>query len=733
MRAAGRLAFGAAMAALAAGQLAAQSSSSGTTVPDFAPVTDAEIQNPDPADWLSWRRTLDSWGYSPLTQITQENVATLRMVWARPLPPGHQEGTPLVHDGIMYFPGPADVIEAIDAASGQLIWQHRRQLPDDIGNYLPVYDTNRNLALFGNLIIDTSADDYIYALDARTGEQVWETQIMDYRHGSKQSSGPIIANGLAITGRSCEPEGGPDACVITAHDALTGREVWRTSTIARGDDPNDATWGGVPLADRQQVGAWMIPSYDPALRLVYMGTSVTAPAPKIRLAGGDHDYLYHNSTLALDVDTGRIVWHYQHLVDHWDLDHPFPRLLLDEEVAPDPVEVTWINPAIVPGRTYKVLTGVPGKTGVIYTLDRETGQFLWARPTIEQNVVGDIDVATGRVSNNPATVFTNYGEELNVCPAPSGGTNYPSPAYSPLTGAMYLTSNNTCSWMAAIAPDNEPGVYGMSSRQYVPDSAGGMVGVIHAVNAQTGRTMWTFPTRGGMQSLLATGGGLLFSGNADGRVRAHDQDSGQVLWEMNLGSSITGYPATFMAGGQQYLAMSTGRWLNDTFTPELTHGSQNTLYVFALPQAGIGHAGPQRAFVTAQARAGTADPAQFNAGAAAASFQRTASQGIYTAAQAADGRAVYARACAACHGATFQPAPGVPTLKGGAFTGNWAGRSVGDLFAYTRDTMPVGAPRSLSDAQYLAVIAYLLGENGYPAGEQPLDPDEAILRALGIS
>ena len=245
MKRMGKLALGCALAALALSQAGAQEST------DFSPVTDAEIQQPDPADWLSWRRTLDSWGHSPLDQITTTNVGTLRMVWARPLPPGHQEGTPLVHDGVMYFPGPSDVIEAIDARSGQLLWQYRRQLPEDIGQFLPVYDTNRNLAIYGRLIIGQAADNFLYALDAQTGELVWETQIADYRTGAKISSGPIIADGLAITGRSCEPEGGPAACVIVAHDAVTGAERWRTPIIAQGDDPNDATWGGVP--DRKSV------------------------------------------------------------------------------------------------------------------------------------------------------------------------------------------------------------------------------------------------------------------------------------------------------------------------------------------------------------------------------------------------------------------------------------------------------------------------------------------------
>jgi PQQ-dependent dehydrogenase (methanol/ethanol family) len=716
-----RVAVGAALASLMLTQAVGQ------TAAPFEPVTDAMIQRPDPKDWLSWRRTLDTWGYSPLDRITRENVGQLRLVWARPLPPGHQEGTPLVHNGVLYFPGPSDNVQAIDAKSGVVLWQHRRELPADIGDYLTFPDTNRNLALYGHLVIARGSDSSIYALDARTGELAWETTIMDYRRGAKQSSGPIVAEGLAITGRSCEPEGGPDACVIVAHDALTGREVWRTSIIARGDDPNDATWGGLPLERRQQVGAWMIASYDPELGLVYMGTSVTAPAPKISLAGNEHDYLYHNSTLALDVKTGRIVWHYQHLVDHWDLDHPFPRMLIDQEVAPDPSEVAWIAPDIERGRTYKVVTGVPGKTGVVYTLDRESGKFLWARPTIPQNVVQSIDGATGRVTVNPDTVFTEYGKAALVCPAAAGGANYQSGAYSPLTQTMYLPAQQTCSMVSAVEPTGAgPGIYGMAARAFLAPEAGDNVGVIHAVNAVTGRTLWTYAQRAGMQSLMTTGGGLLFAGDGTGRFRAMDQESGAILWEINLGSSVTGYPATFEVDGQQYVAVSTGRWLADTFTPELTHGTQNTLFVFALPEAGIGHRGPARAPINRPGEMVAVDPAQ-----RMDAPSRTVASGVFSLAQASAGQAVYARDCAACHGVRFEPAQGSPPVVGTAFLANWRGRTLADLYTLVRTTMPPGAASTLSDAEHLTAVAYILQANGFPAG-QALPGDEAALREIGF-
>jgi len=712
-----RIAVGAAVASFTFAQAVGQ------TAP-FEPVTDAMIQNPDPKDWLSWRRTLDSWGYSPLAEIDRSNVNQLRLVWARPLGTGHQEGTPLVHNGVMYFPGPGDNIQALDAKSGDVLWEHKRELPKDIGEFLPFYETNRNLAIYGNLIIGRGSDDYIYAVNAETGETAWETQILDYQHGAKQSSGPIIADGLAITGRSCEPEGGPGACIITAHDAKTGREVWRTRTIAGAGDPNDATWGGLADEKRQQVGAWMIASYDPELKLVYMGTSVTAPAPKISLSGNDYEYLYHNSTLALDVKTGKIVWHYQHIVDHWDLDHPFARMLLDEEVAPDPSEVSWINPNIKKGQTYKVVTGVPGKTGVVYTLDRRTGEFLWARPTVFQNVVQDIDGRTGRVTVNPATVFTEYGKSALVCPSSTGGANYQTGAYSPLTKSMYFPAQNTCMDVSAVAPGG-PGIYGMASRIGLPPRAGDDLGVINAIDAVTGRTKWKLSQRAGMQSLMTTGGGLLFAGDAAGRFRALDQESGAVLWEINLGSAVTGYPATFEVDGHQYVAVSTGFWLGDSFTPEIVKGSQNTLYVFALPEAGIGARGPVRTPIN-RTTLSTADPAARPA----ASTSRRVSEGVFAAAQAAAGRAVYTAHCAVCHGADFNPTQGVPPIQGPAFLANWRGRSVGELHIKVR-TMPPGAADSLPAGDYLAVLAYILEINGFPAG-QALPAEEAALREIGI-
>jgi len=564
---------------IASALLLAAVSASGQT-----PVTSQMLNQPNPADWLMWRRTLNSWGYSPLNQINGSNANQLRLVWTRGMGPGVQEATPLVHDGVMYLPNPSDYIQAMDAATGDLKWEYKRKLPDDLGKFIPVPSINRNLAIFGDKIIDTSADDFLFALDSATGTLAWETRIVDYRETpAQETSGPIIANGKIYSTRGCEFKFSPDGCIITAHDAVSGKELWRTRTMPRPGEPGDESWGGTPDEKRLHVGAWMVPSYDAELNMLYVGTSVTSPAPKFLLAGNDKQYLYHNSTLALDGNTGKIVWYYQHVVDHWDFDHPFERLLVDTAVAPDRSEVAWMNPRIRPGEMRKVLTGVPGKTGIIYTLDRQTGEFLWARPTVMQNVVSNIDGTTGKVTVNPETLFTAAGETHFICPTTSGGKGFQAGAYSPLTNAMYYGLQNTCADQTALANGS---MYSFNARARVAPGTEN-VGTLFAISAETGKTLWRYDQRAGMMSLVATGGGLLFGGDTNGRFRAFDQQTGKILWEVNLGAPVTGYPITYSAGGKQYVAVSSGNSLVSSalnrLTPDLSPGNASNVFVFALP------------------------------------------------------------------------------------------------------------------------------------------------------
>ncbi|MDE2691708.1 MAG: PQQ-binding-like beta-propeller repeat protein [Acidobacteriota bacterium] len=569
----------------------AQESSAG----DFVPVTDAMLQDPAPEDWLSFRRTLDAWGYSPLDQITRENVGRIRMEWTRSMVDGSAETTPLAYDGVLYVANREDVIQALSAETGDLIWEYRRNLPEDIWGYTgPLARKTRNIAIWGEYILGTSADHYAYALDAVTGELAWETRILDYKvNPAHHSAGPIVADGKLISGRSCRPLGGPDACVILAHDAQTGRELWRRRTLPAPGEPGNETWGAVPYEERRHVGTWMPPSYDPELELVYIGTGVTAPAPRFMLGGTDLTHLYHNSTLALDASTGEIRWHYQHLNDSWDLDHVFERILVDTAVAPDPEAVEWINPRLKAGEVRKVVTGIPGKTGLVYTLDRATGEFLWATPTVRQNVITGIDGATGEVSLNEEVIFRELEQVMFICPSWAGGKDWEAGAYSPLTRTMYFPLRQACAEMLATtdfksekvkALDQIVAHYALAANHVVAPGTD-QLGTVRAISAETGETRWVYETRAATFSLLATGGGLLFGGDQGGRFRALDQETGDVLWQINLGAPVMGFPVTYAVSGRQYVAVNTGpgRLTNARMTPELRPGRGSNLFVFALP------------------------------------------------------------------------------------------------------------------------------------------------------
>ena len=573
----------------------------------FEPVTDAMLMAPADGDWLMWRRTLNGWGYSPLDQVNRANVHRLRLVWTRALTVGTQEVTPLAYGGVLYVPQTEDVIQALDAVTGDLRWTYRRDLPEGIYEIVGGNGrNNRNMAIYDRLIINTSADDYVFALDAESGRLAWQTEVLDYLvNPATQSSGPIIARGKVISGRSCyqsgarqragfeatgytanrRPRGGPEACVITAHDARTGEELWRRRTMPRPGEPGDETWGDVPYAERKHVGTWMVPSYDPALNLIYIGTSVTSPAPKFLLAGPDHAHLYHNCTLALDADTGEIVWYYQHLNDHWDLDHPFERLLVDTAVAPNPAAVPWINPAIEPGEVRKVVTGIPGKTGIVYTLDRETGEFLWAVPTVAQNVVSAIDGATGAVTENPEVIFNAMGQQLLVCPSLHGGKDTEAGAYSPLTNTMYYPLANSCArLLTSVSDEASHPHYALAVRHQLAPGTD-QLGTVHAVSAETGETRWLYEQRGATLSVATTGGGLVFGGDVSGNFRAFDQESGEILWAVRLGSPVVGYPISYAVDGRQYVAVTTGPGaLNLRMTPELRPSFGSNVFVFSLPE-----------------------------------------------------------------------------------------------------------------------------------------------------
>ena len=540
---------------------------------DFEPVTEDMLLLPRPENWISFRNGYGLWGYSPLDQIDTANVGELRLVWSRAMREGYQEVEPIVYNGVMFLSHVEDMVEALDAATGDLLWAYRRALPDNVTAVTGTRGRYRNISIYGDKVFLATNDAFLVALDARTGAVVWESKRADYREFQvAQTNGPLVVNGKLLTGSRCNPQSPlAGGCFITANDIETGTEIWRVNTAATPDQPGGDTWGGIPLSARRAASPWMVGSYDPEQNLVFWGTGPAWPLAEELQGIYDADLLYTNSTLALDPDSGEMAWYFQHLPrDSWDLDHAFERMIVRTEVSPDPAVVPWINPNVRTGQTRKVLTGIPGKTGVVWTLDAETGEFLWARPTIFQNVMTGMDVETGRVSI--------AGENMTPsCPHLFGGKNQPSGAYSPHTNAIYVPMNQTC--RGARRMEHVPGAD--------PDTA--PVGRFEAISAATGRTLWTHRQRAPFYgSALTTGGGLVFLGDLVRRFRAHDAESGDILWETILNGPVGGRPMTYSTGGRQYLAIGSGGLSMGIYilplTPELTTPTgSNTLFVFALP------------------------------------------------------------------------------------------------------------------------------------------------------
>lgn len=563
----------------------------------FVPVTDNMLLRPKPENWISFRNGYNLWGYSSLNQINAGNVNQLRLAWSRAMQPGPQEVEPLVYDGIMYLANSEDILQALDATTGDLLWEYQRKLPAEIGGLTGTNYRYRNVSIYRDKIFLATNDAFQIALEAKSGRVLWETRRADYKDQVAQTTGPIVVKGKLLNGSRCNPSSPlPGGCFITAHDAESGEPLWQVNVIARPGEPGGDTWGGLPLEARRHASAWMPGSYDPELNLVYWGTGVTAPVPEKLRGAGKADLLYTNSTLAINPDTGKLVWYFQHLPrDNWDLDHPFERMIVETRVAPDPTEVPWISPRIRPGETRKVITGIPGKTGVIWTLDARTGEFLWARPTIYQNIMTGVDVQTGRPVINEDSTPQSVGTPSFACPHALGGKNQPSGAYSPDTGAMYMPMNNTCMDIAmSVEKAAVSAGYAMRTKvRHVPgaDPATAAVGRLQAVSASTGKTLWTYQQRAPIYgSVLATAGNLVFSGDLVRRLRAFNAGNGTVLWETILNGAVSGRPMTYSVGGRQYLAIAAGGVTQGTgllegLTPELnTPRAGNTLFVFALAE-----------------------------------------------------------------------------------------------------------------------------------------------------
>ena len=552
---------------------------------NYTPVTLEELANPPASDWLMWRGTPNNWAHSPLDQINKDNVDSLRLAWSWTMEPGKQETTPLVHDGIMFLPQACDFIEAVDATDGTPLWEYRRATVDHVA---PLSCANRNGTLYKDQLIIATRDAYIVSLNATSGEVTWEQKIGDWTVGQHYSGGPQVFNGKVITGMSgCYYIN--TSCWITAHDADTGEELWRTNTVPKIGEPNGESWGDVPNEQRRGGSAWMPASFDPELNLIFIGVAVPIPWGEIQRGTRGGDVLYTNSTLALDAETGEIQWYFQYIpAGNWDQDHPFERLIVETEVTPDADAVSWMNPNIASSERRKVITGIPGKPGIVWTLDAATGDFLWATETNYQNIIVGVDVEGRKGITNPEIDITEIGQQKLVCPTTQGGINWNSVGYSPQTNSLYTPTNNTCMNFALRPVEPTVGLHHASARSSVdigPEDTG-QVGQFASIDVATGETRWTYKQRAGIGgSVLTTGGGLVFVSDDARRFRAFDADNGDILWEQVLNSTAGGFPVSYSVDGVQYIAIAAGEGVNyRRHTPEIRQrGGGNTLYVFRLP------------------------------------------------------------------------------------------------------------------------------------------------------
>jgi len=545
----------------------------------YTPITAQRLEQPEPGNWLMYRRTYDSQGYSPLDQINADNVEKLVPLWtiSTGMEEAHQ-APPLVNDGMMFISTPRNQVLAIDARTGNIRWRYRRELPEDL---FQLHPTNRGVALYGDRVYIATVDAFLVALDAKTGELLWEQQVEDYLNGYYMTLAPLIVDGKVMVGTS-----GGELGVrgfIQAFDADSGKSLWKTFTVPAPGEPGSETWkgdtwkhGGVPV--------WMTGSYDPATKLSYWGTGNAGPWMADVRPG---DNLYATSVIAVDVNTGAIKSHHQyHWNDAWDW---------DEVVAPILVDFKH------DGRMVKGLIH-EGRSGYLWMLERTDKGigYLDAKPFVKQNVFTSIDAKTGRPSYDPARI-PHTGKRVEFCPSFWGGKDWPPSAYSPQTGYLYLPANeNLCSALTGEPVKYVPGQLYMGvpipkMEVFPTPEAKDHIGELQAWDLAAGKKVWTTTFKShNWGPVLATGGGLVFSGGTNDRnFRAFDAKTGKILWQQRTNSGVVGIPVSYAIDGKQYIAVQSGwgvdaqrkqDFLDKAFGTKTNVPQGGVLWVFGLPE-----------------------------------------------------------------------------------------------------------------------------------------------------
>ncbi len=661
---------------------------------DWEPISAERLLEPEPGDWMGYRRTYDVTAFSPLTAINRDNVRDLRLAWAYSMRDNSRwVATPIVANGLMYVSEGSGRVVAFDVATGELVWTHVREYPEDV-RASEAFPRHRGVSIYGDTIYWGTADSHLVALDARTGSVLWDVVTGDYTEGGGHAHPPLIAEGKVFIGMS----GGDFAARgrFQAFDAATGEALWTLYTVPKAGEPGYETWTDNGIWAPTGGATWNTVSYDPDLRLVYFSTG--QPAPWTTASRGPGDSLYTNTIIAADAETGEMRWHFQLVpADEWDRS-AYESMLVDLEIE---------------GVMRQALIST-GKIGWGVVLDRATGEFLHAFKTAYDNtIVGWTD--EGRAIYDPKAIpkpeDVDSGKVFEICPHIHGARNLHAPSYSPLTGLYYLGINNSCMNAQVVTPEFNP-VLGLTGVTYTASLAPGYdyVGEFVAFDPVTGEREWVWRPPSGTPmtaSALATAGGIVFGGTADRQLFALDAETGELLWQTRLNGDISGAPITFEHDGKQYLAVAAGGRVAPTGTLgrlvgiDVPQGS-GVLWVFELPEDSPRTVPrPRRILPT-----------------------RSVLDGVYRPTQAAQGERLFEQECGACHEAG--------NYTGTNFAAKWSGVTIGDVYQDISLSMPPANPGGLTPVSYASIVAFFLSRSGYPAGTADLPGDSLQLRSIAI-